>query len=1151
MRNKLIAIFTGLMVATVLVVPVNVSALTAEELQLQINQLLNQLSSLQNQLSSLTGGSSGTVSGCTITSFDRNLSVTMTGNDVKCLQIVLNSSSDTKIAATGAGSPGNETTYFGNLTKAAVIKFQQKYASEVLTPLGLTAGTGFVGAKTRAKLNTMLAAGGEETGGETGGTTEPATTGDLTISLASDTPTASSIADNANGNFTKFKLKASSSGDVKISKIYVTRTGLAANGDVENIKIIDAETGVYKGSIGSLNADNRAMMVFTNSLVIPAGTTKEYYIRAGIVDGTSAGKTVKLGISSAADIISNADSVGGTFPIVGNPMTVVTLTIGSATVSEDGVTSDTKPDVGDTDVTIGQIKVAAGSTEAITIDSITVKKVGTADATDTGNIELYDVTNGKTLGTVATWNSEDKASWGNLNLVVAKGATQRFKVMADILDGPSLTVSCDIVEGSDVLMSVRGNTYGFYITPSRGSWNGEPTAAQTINAGGLVITKSSTTPPTGNISAGDSIPLAVFDFEAKGEQVKISALRLDFTLGTMVYTEVTNIAIYDENGIIAAGPNDLGSGSTVSYTDTFIVPVGIHKYTVKAKIADAVSTGDTIKVGVDRTSSTAADSGTITAVGMTSNSTIYPTPITNDVEANTLTVAAAALKVTTLDTPAARSVAVGTSNFIWATASLDAGSSGEKVLVSAITVTDTLNAAGDQADYIDNASLWADLTSANSARGDVYETKISNTEQPDDTAAATETQAFTLTQSVTVPKGSFVKVALVADLNAGASTDDKHTFTFTSATAVGGETGTSVTPTYTGSGQTMSNSTGGTLTVTADSSNPSANIILEGETATIAVFKLAASNVEDLDVDTIILNVTGGTSMNTVALYDKNDKLIQAAAGKNSIVFSLADGSLTIPANGYNKLKVKVTPLNVDNSVVTDGTSVIAKLVGTSANAYNIAATGLSSGTAITSSTAVSGNAMKLYETRPYFALSSSSPASGALIPQANELLAVFDVTAAAGGSVTFEEYDASSLTVSLSAVQGDTSSTSPTFTLKDEAGNTLDTATLNTAGGTKLSGYTSFTFYFGLADRTGQSFAVPPGETKKLYIYGDTRALGDAGDMIQLYLADTAANINWGIEADDGALGPTNKYGFTDGNIIFRGNIYGPTFQAGTGLSD
>ena len=76
----------------------------------------------------------------------------MTGSDVQALQRYLNSHGFA-IAATGSGSPGQESTYFGMLTFNALAAFQQAHAAEILAPFKLTKGTGVFGPATIKYIN--------------------------------------------------------------------------------------------------------------------------------------------------------------------------------------------------------------------------------------------------------------------------------------------------------------------------------------------------------------------------------------------------------------------------------------------------------------------------------------------------------------------------------------------------------------------------------------------------------------------------------------------------------------------------------------------------------------------------------------------------------------------------------------------------------------------------------------------------------------------------------------------------------------------------------------------------------------------------------------------------------------------------------------
>jgi hypothetical protein len=129
--------------------------MTADQLRAEILRITTLIAQLQAKLAELLGEAviEGIPAGF---SFENNLEIGDISTDAKYLQIVLNSDPVTRLAESGVGSPGNETNYFGPLTKSAVIKFQEKYADKILASWGLTSGTGYVGSTTRAQLNKLL-----------------------------------------------------------------------------------------------------------------------------------------------------------------------------------------------------------------------------------------------------------------------------------------------------------------------------------------------------------------------------------------------------------------------------------------------------------------------------------------------------------------------------------------------------------------------------------------------------------------------------------------------------------------------------------------------------------------------------------------------------------------------------------------------------------------------------------------------------------------------------------------------------------------------------------------------------------------------------------------------------------------------------------
>ncbi|MBI4138370.1 MAG: hypothetical protein HY482_02110 [Candidatus Wildermuthbacteria bacterium] len=127
-------------------------AVTAQEIQAQIQGLLAQIQQLQAQLGELQG-----VSTAWCYNFTANLKIGDSGEGAKALRTALIKNGFPNLEAMGGAYE------FTEQIASAVVGFQEKYKSEILTPNGLTHGTGFVGKSTRAKLNALYGCGANTT----------------------------------------------------------------------------------------------------------------------------------------------------------------------------------------------------------------------------------------------------------------------------------------------------------------------------------------------------------------------------------------------------------------------------------------------------------------------------------------------------------------------------------------------------------------------------------------------------------------------------------------------------------------------------------------------------------------------------------------------------------------------------------------------------------------------------------------------------------------------------------------------------------------------------------------------------------------------------------------------------------------------------
>jgi Putative peptidoglycan binding domain len=1041
--KKFVAGFAGFAIALSLVLGAAAPAQAATVAELQA-----MIATLQAQLSGASTAPAATAS----YTFARNLTVGSTGSDVKNLQVLLNWNAATRVAVSGAGSPGKETSTFGPATKAAVIKYQR--ANNIPT-------TGYVGPLTRAAL--ALVSGGSTPVVTVPGQTTPVvvpTGSGLRVSLAADSANTALVAGQAIGELGKFTFVNPTASPITITNLAFKRTGASSDSTLSNIYLYQGANRLTDAAGISNTAFN-----FNSSaglVTVPAGSSVSISVRADIATGTSGqlvgAQLVSVGSNGLVDS-------GVVFPISSYSQTISSATIGTISFTNSFPNgSSENPAVG--------IRVFEGaatvSTHAAWLQSIAFENRGSSDDNDITNLKLY--VDGIQVGNTVAQLTNARATFDlSANPLRLETGTRTIKVMADVIGGSGETLNMQIRRAADVRFVDAELGQPILVT---GTLSG---TANTISAATLSVVRANTSPST-NISVGaTNVKLATFEFRAAGEDVKVETITASSTATGLAGLDNGKIFL---NGVQVGSTLDIANGASTEFNfgSSFILKQGqvatVDIYAdAKNTSATNIADGGSITVGL---SIAAADTE-----GVDSGDSV--SAISN-VAGFTRTVSQAAVSLSKYSGYGNQTIIAGTNNAKLGAFTLSAGST-EGVNVNTLTVT--LVAA--------EAASITDL---------VLKDSVSGAELATAKASPSTTNSYSV--NIAVPVSGTRTVNVYANVKSGANAGPWH------ADVAGSGTGMVTSETVTISSATLQTITfgSGSLTSSVSAGNPvSTNVIAGATSVKVGEFTFNAANTA-FTVNELKIKVPtdAATSVSQVTLkYKDADNVTQsvgqalvssATAGITHATATFQGLSFYIPQDDNRNIEVFVD-LPTTSSGAKSGAAISVVIDANEGfKAKDSSGTDTTSISADLNSAATSGYGTK-YVKKSYPTLAKITSGLTNSVSSGGSLYK-FTVSADATASIDWNKI---SFTVATTTV------TAADFTLYDITSGTA--VALNaTAANTNGSNVLAIT-----ADAIQQ---VSPNETKTYELRAATvTGWGASGDSIAVSLtADTSAVVNAAVSS-------------------------------------
>ena len=581
---------------------------------------------IANVQASLTGGTPVASSA----TFSSHLQFGDKGAEVMKLQQVLNANALTKVASAGAGSPGRESTFFGGLTKAALMKYQ--------TWAGISA-TGVVDSPTLAKLNgvttTTTTTGGTTVTTTTGSTgmTTPGAEGSITVTLGSDPSSGTTVRENeSNKPVIGIKIEAVSSDmDVQRIKVNLGTASSIYTKVFSKLSVVDENGNVLTSipldstTVTQDSSNNYQVTLSGFHYIVAKGAIKTLKVNADLKSSISSTYTGSKTIQLDANAVRATDGAGidqyGPSAAISRSVTAaatvtdsatLTVSLGSDTPKTSEVVANENRDGGATSNDLDKLTLATFRFEAkqddikVTNFIVGVANNGTGTATAT-TAYLYDAKDGSLISSGAIGTNTGVATftddwWVRLG---TNGGVRNVILKADIR-GANTTATAFVASSSNTAVSVTTeNSQGTSITPS-GTNSGNTI---TVRMSGPIFTltsKSASVSKVSNTTVSTSTLTTLFNLHIK-------AVGGDISFGTTASgtpafgTSSTYFKIY-QNGTALAGNAFRTASSTDFSQPSSVTTSGIGANSWKLGNGNEIDLPVTFNV-VSRSQVTGADVG--------------------------------------------------------------------------------------------------------------------------------------------------------------------------------------------------------------------------------------------------------------------------------------------------------------------------------------------------------------------------------------------------------------------------------------------------------------------------------------------------------------------------------------------------------------